>query len=60
MTWRTADERWVPDNVYNEVMGKIALPDQMASNLAKPWEELAILAKQEFKGASVGIDSYGL
>lgn len=60
MTWRTADERWVPDNVYKEVMGKIALLDQMASNLAKSWEELAILAKQEFKGASVGIDSYGL
>jgi len=41
-------------------MEKIALLDQMASNLAKSWEELAILAKQEFKGASVEIDSYGL
>jgi len=60
MTWRTADERWVPDNVYKEVMGKIALLNQMASNLAKAWAELVILAKQEFKGASVGIDPYGL
>jgi len=30
-------------------MGNIALLDQMASNLAKSWEELAILAKQKLK-----------
>ncbi|MDT4860630.1 hypothetical protein FQZ97_952010 [compost metagenome] len=60
MTWRTADERWVPNDVYKEVMGKIALLNQMTSNLAKSWEELIVLAKQELKGASVGIDPYGL
>ncbi|MGV1766991.1 hypothetical protein G6L94_00045 [Agrobacterium rhizogenes] len=60
MTWRPTGERWVSDEIYEEVRSKIANLDRQASALSRSWEELIVLAKQEFKGASVGIEAYEL
>jgi hypothetical protein len=58
MTWRSADQRWLPQPEYDEVMAKIANLDRQASGLSKFWEALIVLAKQELKGATLGIDRY--
>jgi hypothetical protein len=58
MTWRSASGSWLPDDLFRDVMAKICLLNCQASNLAKSWGELITLAKQEFKGASIGIDPY--
>lgn len=58
MTWRSADQLWLPQPEYDEVMAKIAKLDRQASGLSNSWEALIILARGELKGASLGIDRY--
>lgn len=58
ITWRAAGERWLPQSEYDEVMNKIAKLDRQATGLSKSWEALIIVARDELKGASLGIDRY--
>lgn len=58
ITWRTADERWLPEEQYNRVMKKIAQLNRQTTALSKTWEALVALARQELKDASVRIDPY--
>lgn len=58
MTWRTADERWLPDEQYNRVMEEISQLNRQTSALSKSWETFVALARQELKDASVRIDPY--
>ncbi|TXR50084.1 hypothetical protein [Phyllobacterium endophyticum] len=60
MTWRPTGERWVSDEIYEQVMTEIAKLNRQASALSASWEDLIIIAKKEFKGASLGIDAYEL
>ncbi|MGN7956702.1 hypothetical protein [Agrobacterium tumefaciens] len=58
MTWRAAEDGWVPQDVYDRVMGRIANLNRQTTALSSAWEELVALALQELKGASVAIDRY--
>lgn len=58
ITWRTADERWLPEDQYNRVMDKIAQLNRQTSALSKSWEALVALARRELKDASLRIDPY--
>jgi len=57
-TWKPPGERWVDDDIFRNVMSKIATLDRKASALADSWEGLINLARQELKGASKGVDRY--
>ncbi len=58
ITWRTRDERWLPEDQYNQVMEKIAHLNRQTSTLSKSWEALVALARQELKDAPMRIDPY--
>lgn len=57
-TWRTRDDRWVPDDVYNRVMEKVAALNKQTTNIADFWEQLIEVARQELKGAPKSITRY--
>ncbi|WP_275789463.1 hypothetical protein [Pararhizobium gei] len=57
-TWKPSGERWVEDEIYKQVMSKIAALDRKASALSESWEALINLARQELKGASKAVDRY--
>ncbi|MCH3756007.1 hypothetical protein LZC13_10345, partial [Campylobacter coli] len=59
-TWRSAGDRYVSDEIYSNVMTKIASLDQKATSLAELWEELIMISRQELKGASKAMERYDL
>ncbi len=58
MTWRVAGEGWVPQDVYDRVMGRISELNRQTNSLSQAWEELITLALAELKGASQPIKRY--
>ena len=57
-TWRPKGDGYVSDEIFGEIMGKIAKLDRKASLLADLWEEFINAARQELKGASKVIEPY--
>ena len=57
-TWRPSGEKYVSDEIYEEIQAEIAVLNRKASKLADLWEELINVSRQELKGASKTIERY--
>lgn len=57
-TWRSHPDRWVDDDLYEEIMAKIAVLNREAAELSDAWENFIRVAKAELRGNSFGIASY--
>jgi hypothetical protein len=57
-TWRPSGHEYVSDEIYEEIMGKLALLNRDSSGLAERWEALINVCLQELKGASKAIERY--